>query len=74
MTSSRSRTDSVAEDESRMLFHFASSDGDKIVRHDYNPAPIYAFDRVFGQSTSSQEVYDVAIRPVVKVAIEEKMA
>lgn len=45
-------------------------DGDKIVRNEYNPATAYAFDRVFGPSTSSQEVYDVAARPVVKAAME----
>ncbi|XP_059654085.1 kinesin-like protein KIN-7D, mitochondrial isoform X3 [Cornus florida] len=46
------------------------ADGDKIVRNEYNPATAYAFDRVFGPSTASQEVYDVAARPVVKAAME----
>ncbi|KAK9287325.1 hypothetical protein L1049_015740 [Liquidambar formosana] len=46
------------------------ADGDKIVRNEYNPATAYAFDRVFGQSTGSQEVYEVAARPVVKAAME----
>ncbi|XP_052193682.1 kinesin-like protein KIN-7D, mitochondrial [Diospyros lotus] len=46
------------------------ADGDKIVRNEYNPATAYAFDRVFGQSTSTQEVYEVAARPVVKAAME----
>ncbi|KAA8546024.1 hypothetical protein F0562_020525 [Nyssa sinensis] len=46
------------------------ADGDKIVRNEYNPATAYAFDRVFGPSTTSQEVYDVASRPVVKAAME----
>uniref|UniRef100_A0A5B7A9E3 Putative kinesin-related protein 11 isoform X1 n=1 Tax=Davidia involucrata TaxID=16924 RepID=A0A5B7A9E3_DAVIN len=46
------------------------ADGDKIVRNEYNPASAYAFDRVFGPSTNSQEVYDIAARPVVKAAME----
>lgn len=46
------------------------ADGDKIVRNEYNPATAYAFDKVFGQSTMSHEVYDVAARPVVKAAME----
>ncbi|KAK9987974.1 hypothetical protein SO802_028213 [Lithocarpus litseifolius] len=46
------------------------ADGDKIVRNQYNPATAYAFDRVFGPHTASQEVYDVAAKPVVKAAME----
>ncbi|KAF3944751.1 hypothetical protein CMV_028807 [Castanea mollissima] len=46
------------------------ADGDKIVRNQYNPATAYAFDRVFGPNTASQEVYDVAAKPVVKAAME----
>lgn len=46
------------------------ADGDKIVRNEYNPATAYAFDRVFGPHENSQEVYDVAARPVVKAAME----
>lgn len=46
------------------------ADGDKIVRNEYNLATAYAFDKVFGQSTMSHEVYDVAARPVVKAAME----
>ncbi|GMP48142.1 hypothetical protein CsSME_00015603 [Camellia sinensis var. sinensis] len=46
------------------------ADGDKIVRNEYNPATAYAFDKVFGPSTASQEVYEVAGRPVVKAAME----
>ncbi|KAL0412451.1 UNVERIFIED_CONTAM: Kinesin-like protein KIN-7D, mitochondrial [Sesamum radiatum] len=46
------------------------ADGDKIVRNEYNPMTAYAFDRVFGPSTSTQEVYEVAARPVVKAAME----
>ncbi|GFY89905.1 kinesin motor family protein [Actinidia rufa] len=46
------------------------ADGDKIVRNEYNLATAYAFDKVFGPSTASQEVYEVAARPVVKAAME----
>ncbi|XP_011092838.1 kinesin-like protein KIN-7D, mitochondrial [Sesamum indicum] len=46
------------------------ADGDKIVRNEYNPMTAYAFDRVFGPNTSTQEVYEVAARPVVKAAME----
>ncbi|XP_009610725.1 kinesin-like protein KIN-7D, mitochondrial isoform X1 [Nicotiana tomentosiformis] len=46
------------------------ADGDKIVRNEYNPATAYAFDRVFGPDTGTQEVYEVAARPVVKAAME----
>ncbi|KAB1207362.1 Centromere-associated protein E [Morella rubra] len=46
------------------------ADGDKIVRNEYNPATAYAFDKVFGQHTNSQEVYEVAAKPVVKAAME----
>ncbi|KAK4258579.1 hypothetical protein QN277_005015 [Acacia crassicarpa] len=46
------------------------ADGDKIVRNEYNPATFYAFDRVFGPHTNSDEVYEVAAKPVVKAAME----
>ncbi|KAJ1440955.1 P-loop containing nucleoside triphosphate hydrolase [Sesbania bispinosa] len=46
------------------------ADGDKIVRNEYNPATAYAFDRVFGPHTTSDEVYEVAAKPVVKAAME----
>ncbi|PON99874.1 Kinesin-like protein [Trema orientale] len=46
------------------------ADGDKIVRNEYNPATAYAFDKVFGPHTNSQEVYEVAAKPVVKAAME----
>ncbi|CAI9103734.1 OLC1v1002273C1 [Oldenlandia corymbosa var. corymbosa] len=45
-------------------------DGDKIVRNEYNPMTAYAFDKVFGENTTTQEVYEVAARPVVKAAME----
>ncbi|MCE0480849.1 NADH-ubiquinone oxidoreductase chain 1, partial [Datura stramonium] len=46
------------------------ADGDRTVRNEYNPATAYAFDRVFGPDSSTQEVYEVAARPVVKAAME----
>ncbi|KAK8316299.1 hypothetical protein V6Z12_A13G033900 [Gossypium hirsutum] len=46
------------------------ADGDKIVRNEYNPATAYAFDRVFGSHATSQEVYEIAAKPVVKAAME----
>ncbi|KAL7593627.1 hypothetical protein Lser_V15G34718 [Lactuca serriola] len=46
------------------------ADGDKLVRNEYNPVTSYAFDRVFGPSAVTQEVYEVAARPVVKNAME----
>lgn len=46
------------------------ADGDKMVRNEYNPVASYAFDRVFGPSAVTQEVYEVAARPVVKSAME----
>ncbi|KAJ8571020.1 hypothetical protein K7X08_037992 [Anisodus acutangulus] len=46
------------------------ADGDKTVRNEYNPATAYAFDRVFGPQTSTQDVYEVAAQPVVKAAME----
>ncbi|KAL5224896.1 hypothetical protein ABZP36_011535 [Zizania latifolia] len=46
------------------------ADGDRLVRCEYNPATAYGYDRVFGQSTTTEAVYDVAARPVVKGAME----
>ncbi|GER50318.1 kinesin motor family protein [Striga asiatica] len=46
------------------------ADGDKIVRNEYNPMTAYAFDKVFGPNTNTQDVYEVAARPVVKAAME----
>ncbi|KAL8540178.1 hypothetical protein ACS0TY_001670 [Phlomoides rotata] len=47
------------------------ADGDKItVRNEYNPMTAYAFDRVFEPHTITQEVYEVAARPVVKAAMD----
>ncbi|KAG8084157.1 hypothetical protein GUJ93_ZPchr0010g10018, partial [Zizania palustris] len=46
------------------------ADGDRLVRCEYNPATAYGYDRVFGQSTATEAVYDVAARPVVKGAMD----
>uniref|UniRef100_A0A7N0T0D5 Uncharacterized protein n=1 Tax=Kalanchoe fedtschenkoi TaxID=63787 RepID=A0A7N0T0D5_KALFE len=46
------------------------ADGDKIVRNEFNPATAFGFDKVFGPSTVTQEVYDVAAKPVVKAAMD----
>ncbi|KAL4348245.1 hypothetical protein GQ457_17G002330 [Hibiscus cannabinus] len=46
------------------------ADGDRIVRNEYNPATAYAFDRVFGPHAATQEVYEVAAKPVVQAAME----
>uniref|UniRef100_A0A162B7I0 Kinesin-like protein n=1 Tax=Daucus carota subsp. sativus TaxID=79200 RepID=A0A162B7I0_DAUCS len=45
-------------------------DGDKLVRNEYNPMTSYAFDRVFGPNTATQDVYDVAAKAVIKNAME----
>ncbi|XAR72777.1 Plus-end-directed kinesin ATPase [Bertholletia excelsa] len=46
------------------------ADGDKIVRNEYNPSTAYAFDKVFGPSTTTEVVYEVAARPVVQAAMD----
>ncbi|KAK7283524.1 hypothetical protein RIF29_13094 [Crotalaria pallida] len=46
------------------------ADGDKMVRNEFNPATAYGFDRVFGPHTNTEEVYEVAAKPVVKAAME----
>ncbi|KAH9605357.1 hypothetical protein KSS87_000156 [Heliosperma pusillum] len=45
-------------------------DGDEMVRCEYNPATAYAFDKVFGPNAVTEDVYDVAARPVVKAAMD----
>ncbi|XP_047329481.1 kinesin-like protein KIN-7D, mitochondrial isoform X2 [Impatiens glandulifera] len=47
-----------------------SAEGDSLVRNEFNSATSFAFDKVFGPSATSQEVYEVAARPVVKAAME----
>ncbi|BAT11636.1 kinesin-like protein KIN-7K, chloroplastic [Oryza sativa Japonica Group] len=46
------------------------ADGERLVRCEYNPATAYGYDRVFGPKTTTEAVYDVAARPVVKGAME----
>ncbi|CAA0827674.1 Kinesin motor family protein [Striga hermonthica] len=46
------------------------ADGDKTVRNEYNLMTSYAFDKVFGPNTNTQDVYEVAARPVVKAAMD----
>ncbi|KAK9732790.1 hypothetical protein RND81_04G022400 [Saponaria officinalis] len=45
-------------------------DGDKMVRCEYNPATAYAFDKVFGETAATEDVYDVAASPMIKSAME----
>lgn len=45
-------------------------DGDKIVRNEPNPALAYAFDKVFGPATETQDVYEIAARPVIESAMD----
>ncbi|KAI4342402.1 hypothetical protein MLD38_027035 [Melastoma candidum] len=47
-----------------------SPDGDDLVLNHYNPSTAYAFDKVFGPHTTSQQVYQVAAKTVVKAAME----
>ncbi|XP_057450431.1 kinesin-like protein KIN-7K, chloroplastic isoform X2 [Lotus japonicus] len=46
------------------------ADGDTIVRNEYNPSIAYAYDRVFGPTTTTRHVYDVAAQNVVSGAME----
>ncbi|KAJ1432996.1 P-loop containing nucleoside triphosphate hydrolase [Sesbania bispinosa] len=46
------------------------ADGDTIVRNEYNPSIAYAYDRVFGPTTTTRHVYDVAAQHVVSGAME----
>lgn len=46
------------------------ADGDKMVRSEFNPAVAYGFDKVFGENATTEEVYEVAARPVVRAAME----
>nr|AMS24218.1 kinesin 7-Ia protein [Marsilea vestita] len=45
-------------------------DGDNIVRSQLHPTAAYAFDRVFGPSTITSNVYDAAARHVVHGAMD----
>ncbi|KAG1358812.1 Kinesin-like protein KIN-7K, chloroplastic [Cocos nucifera] len=46
------------------------ADGDTIVRSEHNPSVAYAYDRVFGPTTTTRHVYDVAAQHVVSGAME----
>ncbi|XP_065024110.1 kinesin-like protein KIN-7D, chloroplastic isoform X2 [Musa acuminata AAA Group] len=46
------------------------ADGDTIVRSEHNPSLAYAYDRVFGPTTTTRHVYDVAAQHVVSGAME----
>ncbi|KAL8143767.1 hypothetical protein V2J09_016799 [Rumex salicifolius] len=45
-------------------------DSEKIVRSEYNYSTAYAYDKVFGPNATTEEVYEVAARPVIKSAME----
>ncbi|XVF55976.1 hypothetical protein PTKIN_Ptkin06aG0079000 [Pterospermum kingtungense] len=46
------------------------ADGETIVRNEHNPSVAYAYDRVFGPTTTTRQVYDVAAQHVVNGAME----
>ncbi|XP_031102750.1 kinesin-like protein KIN-7K, chloroplastic [Ipomoea triloba] len=46
------------------------ADGDTIVRNEHNPSIAYAYDRVFGPTTTTRHVYDVAAQHVVSGSME----
>ncbi|TQD99062.1 hypothetical protein C1H46_015329 [Malus baccata] len=46
------------------------ADGDTIVRNEHNPSIAYAYDRVFGPTTTTRHVYDVAAQHVISGAME----
>ncbi|KAL2480435.1 P-loop containing nucleoside triphosphate hydrolase superfamily protein [Abeliophyllum distichum] len=46
------------------------ADGDTIVRNEHNPSIAYAYDRVFGPTTTTRHVYDVASQHVISGAME----
>ncbi|XP_031496961.1 kinesin-like protein KIN-7D, chloroplastic isoform X2 [Nymphaea colorata] len=46
------------------------ADGDTIVRNEHNPSVAYAYDRVFGPTTTTRHVYDVAAQHIVASAME----
>ncbi|CAN4096846.1 unnamed protein product [Withania somnifera] len=46
------------------------ADGETIVRNEHNPSLAYAYDRVFGPTTTTRHVYDVAAQHVVGGAME----
>ncbi|CAI9289780.1 unnamed protein product [Lactuca saligna] len=46
------------------------ADGETIVRNEHTPATAYAYDRVFGPTTTTRHVYDIAAHHVVGGAME----
>ncbi|XVE75754.1 hypothetical protein DITRI_Ditri12bG0118200 [Diplodiscus trichospermus] len=46
------------------------ADGETIVRNEHNPSIAYAYDRVFGPTTTTRHVYDVAALHVIIGAME----
>ncbi|KAL5545429.1 hypothetical protein UlMin_005116 [Ulmus minor] len=46
------------------------ADGETIVRNEHNPSLAYAYDRVFGPTTTTRQVYDVAAQHVVSGTME----
>ncbi|XP_078157601.1 P-loop containing nucleoside triphosphate hydrolases superfamily protein isoform X2 [Carex rostrata] len=46
------------------------ADGETIVRSENNPSVAYAYDRVFGPTTTTRHVYDVAAQHVISGAME----
>ncbi|PON56310.1 Kinesin-like protein [Trema orientale] len=46
------------------------ADGESIVRNEHNPSIAYAYDRVFGPTTTTRHVYDVAAQHVISGAME----
>ncbi|KAG4183750.1 hypothetical protein ERO13_A09G129000v2 [Gossypium hirsutum] len=46
------------------------ADGETIVRNEHNQTTAYAYDRVFGPTTTTRQVYDVAAQHVVSGAME----
>ncbi|GFQ04354.1 kinesin-related protein 11 [Phtheirospermum japonicum] len=46
------------------------ADGDTILRNEHNPSIAYAYDRVFGPTTTTRHVYDVAAQNIVNGTME----
>ncbi|KAG7033573.1 Kinesin-like protein KIN-7K, chloroplastic [Cucurbita argyrosperma subsp. argyrosperma] len=46
------------------------ADGETIVRNEHNPTTAYAYDRVFGPTTTTRHVYDIAAQHIVSGAME----
>ncbi|KAF8403939.1 hypothetical protein HHK36_012046 [Tetracentron sinense] len=46
------------------------ADGETIVRNEHNPLIAYAYDRVFGPTTTTRHVYDVAAQHVISGSME----